>query len=463
MPLPPTQTTGLLSEARALWTLAWPIVLAQVGFMFMGVVDTIFAGPLGAHALGSLAIGNIGFFALFVIGAGTMRSLDAWVSQAWGAGRLDDCARGLAQSHWLAVILTPPLAVLMLAIPSGLDLLGYEPVLARTAEEYLRPLVWGLPAALLFAAYRSFLSAVNITVPIVIAAVVSNGANWVLDWLLIDGKLGAPALGVIGIAWSTAACRFVMFAILALTLILHPALRRFPSVLRPPDPALLLHLAAIGLPVGLAVFAEVASFGGVGVLMGLKGAVPLAAHQVALNVTALLFMVPLGLSSGAAVRCGQALGAGDPAAVSRAGNTALLTAVGYAALSAGTLLLFREPIARLYRVTDDVLGLAVTFLGVAAVYQLADSLQVMANGVLRGLGDTRLPLVFTIVGYLLIGMPVGWYGAFHATDDPVWLWHGLTVGLSIVAVLALLRFRWQVGHLRRTQAGAPGRQRPPIA
>jgi len=438
-------------------------VIAQVGFMLMGVVDTVFAGPLGAESLGGLAIGNIAFFAIFVIGAGTLRSLDAWVSQAWGAGRTEDCARGLAQAHWLTLLATPPLAWLCLAVPDMLSAIGYEPELAATAEAYITPLVWGLPAALLFAGYRSFLAAVNITVPIMVAAAIANGFNWVLDWVLIDGKFGAPALGVVGIAWATAACRFVMFGVLAATVFLHPALRAFPRIFRMPDMALMRHLAGIGLPIGLTIFAEVGAFGGVGVLMGLKGAVPLAAHQVALNVTALLFMVPLGLSTGAAVRCGQALGARDPEAVNRAGTTALLNGVLYAALSASLLVVFAEPVARLYRVTDDVMELAVVFLGVAAIFQLVDCLQVLGNGVLRGLGDTRLPLAFTLLGYGILGIPLGWLGAFRLTDDPIWLWYGLTIGLTVVAGLAILRFRWQIRRLRAELGGSPGRQRPPLA
>lgn len=416
--------------------------------MFMGVVDTVFAGPLGAESLGALAIGNISFFALFVFGAGTLRSLDAYVSQAFGAGRLDDCAKGLAQAHWIAIGLTPPIAAAVLLVPSFLDLIGYEPELVAVTRQYIVPSVWGLPAGLFFAAYRSFLSAINVTVPIMIGAVAANICNFGLDWLLIDGKLGAPALGVIGISWSTAACRGVMLSVLVATVAFHPKVRQFPSVWRRPDPVLIKTLLRIGIPVGLTIFAEVGAFGCVGVLMGLKGALPLAAHQIALNVTSLLFMVPLGISSGAAVRCGQALGAGSVEAVERAGWTALLVGVAYAVVSASILWFMRVPIARLYRVTDDVLELAVVFLGVAAWFQLVDVLQVLGNGVLRGLGDTRLPFLFTLIGFGCLGMPMGAMGAFLLTDDPVWLWYGLTLGLAVVAVLAVLRFRWQVRRLR---------------
>ncbi len=450
--LPPTETTGLAQEARALWTLSWPIVLAQVGFMFMGAVDTVFAGPLGPESLGALAVGNIAFFALFVLGAGTMRSLDAYASQAWGAGRLDDCAEGLAQAHWLALVMSPPLIAAVLLVPTALAFAGYDPALVAVTRAYVVPSVWGIPAGLLFAAYRAFLSAVNLTRPIMLAALLANVCNVGLDWVLIDGKLGAPALGVVGISWATTACRGVMFGVLASAVALHPRLRGFPTVLRRPLPAVMAALLRLGLPVGLAVFAEVGAFGAVGGLMGLKGAVPLAAHQVALNATALLFMVPLGLSSGAAVRCGQALGAGDPEAVDRAGRTALWSGVAYSVVSASALFFLRVPIAGLYRVTGEVLDLAVVFLGVASLFQLVDVLQVLGNGVLRGLGDTRLPFLFTIVGYLVLGTPFGVLGAFVLGDDPIWLWYGLTLGLAVVAALALLRFRWQVRRLRAEAA-----------
>lgn len=434
--------------------LAWPIVLAQVGFMLMGVVDTVFAGPLGAESLGALAIGNIAFFALFVLGAGVLRSLDAYTSQAWGAGRVDDAAKSLSQAHWLALGLVGPIGALIWSVPSFLAFIGYEPELVAVTRDYIQPILWGLPAGLLFAAYRSFLSAVNVTVPIMVAAVVANAANFGLDWLLIDGKLGAPALGVVGIAWSTAACRWVMFSVLGATVALHPAFRDFPPILRRPDPAMLRELLTVGVPIGFTIFLEVGAFGGVGVLMGLKGAVPLAAHQVALNATALIFMVPLGLSSGAAVRTGQALGAEDPEAVARAGHAALAFGLGYAALSSFVLFTLRWPIGRMYRVTDDVLEVAVVFLAVAAVFQLVDVLQVLGNGVLRGLGDTRLPLLFTLVGFGVLGLPGGYVGAFVLSDDPIWLWWGLTVGLAVVAVLAVARFQWQLRALRARYGSA---------
>ncbi len=457
MLVPPTETRTLAEEGAALLRLAWPIVLAQVGFMFMGVVDTVFAGPLGAESLGALAIGNIAFFALFVLGAGVLRSLDAVTSQAWGAGRTDDAAKSLSQAHWLALLLMGPIGVLIWLVPDFLLLIGYQPELAGITRDYIQPMLWGLPAGLLFAAYRSFLSAVNVTVPIMVAAVVANLANVGLDWLLIDGKLGAPALGVVGIAWSTSACRWVMFGVLGATLLLHPAFRDFPPVFRRPDPDLLRHLLGLGVPIGLTIFLEVGAFGGVGVLMGLKGAVPLAAHQVALNATALIFMVPLGLSSGAAVRTGQALGSKDPEAVARAGHAALAFGLAYAALSSVTLFTMRRPIGELYRVTDDVLEVAVVFLGVAAVFQLVDVLQVLGNGVLRGLGDTRLPFLFTLVGFGVLGLPGGYVAAFVLTDQPIWLWWGLTLGLAVVAVLAVSRFEWQLRALRaRFGAAAPG-------
>ena len=448
MSIPPTQTTSFASEAKELWTLSWPIATAQVATMLMGVVDTLFAGPLGSEPLAALAIGNISFFALFVLGAGTLRALDAHVSQAWGRDDPEDAARGLAQGHWLALIVSVPVALLILSVPRFLEFIHYDPALVEHARDYIAPLVWGVPGGILFSAYRSFLSGTNVTRPMIVAAVVANVVNLLLDWVLIDGKLGAPALGVTGIAWATSVCRWVLFGVLLLASRWHPAYRGFPSRLRAPDPALILRLAALGLPIGVTIFAEVSAFAGTGVLMGLKGAEPLAAHQVALNAAALFFMVPLGLSSGAAVRCGQARGANDVEAIARAGWTAYGVVVVWAALSATAIGLLRGPIAAAYGVDGEVLSLAVTFLGVAALFQLGDCIQVMGNGVLRGLGDTRLPMVFTLLGYGGIALPFGWFGAFVLGDDPIWLWYGLTLGLALVGALTLARFAWQLKRLR---------------
>ena len=422
--------------------------------MAMGVVDTLFAGPLGAVPLGGLAIGNIAFYAIYVLGGGTLHAMEPMVSQAFGAGRPADAVRALSAGRWLAFLLAVPLTGLLLAVPSGLRAIGYGEELVRVAQSYLVPMMLGLLPALLFTAYRGYLSAVNVTRPIAVGAVAANLLNVLLDWLLVDGKFGAPALGVPGIGWSTTACRLLMLVVL-----LFAARARFAQDgQRPrwtPEWPRVRRLALMGLPLGGALFAEVGAFGGVGVLMGLLGEVPLAAHQVGLNVTALLFMVPLGLGSGAAVRCGQALGAGDPERVRIAGTTALLNAAAFAVVSGSLLYFGAEAIARAYRLPPEVFDLAVTFLSVGAAFQIADCLQVMGSAVLRGLGETHRPLMYTLLGYGGLAMPFGYVTAFVLGWAPVSLWYGLTIGLATVAILAVRRFYHLVHELQTgVQEGA---------
>jgi MATE family multidrug resistance protein len=442
-----------VNEFKKLWALAMPICITQIAFVAMGVVDTIIAGPMGAEALAGLALGNTIYFGILIFGKGLLMSLDTWVSQAYGGGRDDEVAAGLAQGLWLAAAVTPFLLLGMWAVIPTLEWVGYNPVLCRVAAAYLGPLMWGVLPALLFGAYRSALAAVDITRPVMFVALAANVVNYGLDRWFIVGGFGIDPMGVEGLAWSTTGCRLVLFIPTALIWTLGVG-KRFGTLLRLPDPRILAALAAIGVPVGLQYLLEVWCFSGATILMGAKGEVPLAAHQIALNVASLMFMVPLGISSAAAVRCGQTLGAGDTEGVKRAGWTAFGSGLGVAIVAASMLALFAVPITGVYEPPPEVAALAVSLLGIAAVFQLVDATQAIGVGVLRGLGDTRFPLGVVVFGYGAIGLPVGYWLAFVASDDPRGLWWGLVAGLTTVAVVLLLRFRWLLGRLP-TAVGTP--------
>ena len=432
-----------MSELRALWKLAFPIVISQIGFVSMGLVDTLIVGPMGPEALSAMSLGNTFFFGILIFGLGTIMALDSWVSQAFGANDLEGCSVGLVQGIWLAVGLWPILVLAMMATPSLLRVCGYEPAMIELMEVYLDPLRWGVLPALLFKTYRCALAAVDVTKPLVVAAVLANLANWGLDVWFIHGGMGLPALGVEGVAWATTACRLVLFAPLFLTVHLGPRFRHYPRPSLGPDLAVLKSLWKVGLPIGLQYGIEVGCFSGAAVLMGLKGAVPLAAHQVAQNVAALLFMVPMGIGAAAAVRTGQARGAGSAEGVRRAGWAAIYSGLGFAALSATLLALGRHEIVALYRVAPEIFLLSVDFLLIAAVFQLGDAIQAISLGVLRGLGDTRVPFFIVLAGYGLAAAPIGIGGAFYWTDDPRWIWYGIATGLFVVAVALVVRF-WAI-------------------
>ena len=434
-----------MSELKSLWKLAFPIVISQVGFVSMGLVDTLLVGPLGADALSAMSLGNTFFFGILIFGLGTLMALDSWVSQAFGAGDLDRCATGLVQGLWMALGLWPVLVLAMLAVKPCLLLVGYDPAMVELMEIYLAPMRWAVLPALLFKTYRCALASVNVTRPLVIAAVVANVANYLLDLWFISGGIGVPPLGVKGVAWSTAACRVVLFLPLLFSVHFSGRFAHYPRPSLAPSAAALKKLFLIGVPIGLQYGIEVGCFSAAAVLMGLKGSVPLAAHQVALNISALLFMVPLGIGAAGAVRTGQAHGAGSPDGVRKAGWTALGTGLVFALCTAALLGFGRGPIVELYRLDRGIYLLAVDFLLIAAAIQLGDAIQAISLGVLRGLGDTRVPLLIILAGYGLAAAPVGIGGAFFWTDDPRWIWYGLAVGLCTVAVALALRFH----HLSR--------------
>ncbi len=450
--------SGVRDEIEKLWRLAAPICVTQIAFVSMGVVDTVMAGPIGADALAALALGNTLFFGFTIFGKGLLMSLDTWVSQAFGAGRNEDVADGLAQGFWIALGVTPLLLVAMWSVVPALGLVGYDAALCELAATYLGPLMWGVLPAMLFAAYRGALAAVNVTRPVMFVALLANVANYLLDVWFVEGGWGLEPLGVEGLAWSTTGCRLVL--LLPTAAIWHAGVgRRFGTVFQSPKPAVLKALVAIGLPVGLQYLLEVWCFSGATVLMGLKGEVPLAAHQIALNVASLVFMVPLGISAAAAVRSGQTLGAGDHDAVRRAGWTAFGSGLAVALVAAAVLSTFPEWIVGIYEPPPEVAALAVSLLGIAAIFQFVDATQAVGVGVLRGLADTRISLAAVVVGYGLIGLPVGYVLGFVVGDAPEGLWWGLVAGLSTVAVLLVLRFMVLLRNLPKA-VGPTGTESP---
>jgi multidrug resistance protein, MATE family len=438
------------SELRSLLTLAWPIVVAQVGMSLMGFVDTVLVGPLGAEALSALALGNTLYFGLLILGKGTLMSLDAHVSQAYGAGDLTECRRGLIQGMWMVAAIAPLLVFGMTWIPDLLTALGYDPAMSELARLYLGPLRWGVPISLLFTVHRSFLSAVDVTRPLLISAVVANVANVVLDLWFIRGGYGISPLGVEGVAWATSACRFALLAPVAWVAWFRADFKRFVVPSWAADPVLIRRLLGIGIPVGLQYFAEVSAFSGAAIMMGILGPTPLAAHQICLNAVAVAFMIPLGIGSASAVRTGQAIGARDGRGLHLAAWTGIGVAFVYSLGTATIFAVFPDVIAGFYGVDGAVFTLALEFFAVAALFQVGDSIQAVAVGVLRGLADTRAAFVLALVGYVGLATPIAIVGAFVLDDDPVWIWWGLLIGLSVAAALMCARIYVQV----RKQAAA---------
>jgi MATE family multidrug resistance protein len=437
------------SELLALLRLAFPVVVVQVGLYLMGVVDSIMVGHLSAEALGAVALGNVYFFAVGVFGMGLLMALDPLVAQAVGAGDEPAIARAVQRGLLLAVALGVPCSLLLLLAEPGLLLLGQPPALARDAGIYSRCLVPGVLPFYGFIVLRQTLQARELMRPIVLTIIGANIANVFLNWILIFGRLGAPQLGVAGSAWATTASRWLM--VLGLLTLAWRELRPHLLPLQrevlewPP----LVRMLAIGSPIGLQNVMEYGVFGTVALLMGRLGTIPIAAHQVAINLASLTFMVPLGIAGAAAVLVGQAVGRGDPAGARRAARAALACGAAFMTITALIMLAVPAPLARIYSREAPVVALAAALLPIAGTFQVVDGLQVVSLGILRGLADTRVPFLIALLGFWLLGFPVSLALGFQRGLGAIGLWWGLVVGLAAVAFLLLARVRARL----RTEVG----------
>ena len=434
----------ILAEMSPTLALAGPVVLAELGWMAMGVVDTVIVGGLGAEAIGAVGLGSIAFFTTAVFGMGLLLGLDTLVSQAFGAGDLDDCRRSLAQGVLLALAMTAPLmGVVLLAIPPLLAAMGVEPGVLRETLPYLRASSYGTLPLLIYAAFRRYLQAVGHVAPVMFALLSANLVNALGVWALVYGRLGLPTLGIEGAGWATSFSRVYMAAVLIAVALWHD--RRsaggpgFVANLRHyrPDAARLRRLVELGLPAALQLTLEVGVFGAVTALAGRLDASSLAAHQVVLQVSSVTFMIPLGLGSAGAVRVGRAIGRRDLASAARAGWATLVLTAAFM-ISAGVVITL-VPRLIISGFTSDpaVAALAVPLLFVAAGFQLFDGVQGVTTGNLRGTGDTRVPMLCHALAFWAIGLPTAYALAFPLHLGVLGLWLGLSLGLGVAGCILL--------------------------
>ena len=432
------------TEIRALTTLALPLVVAQLAQMAMGVVGTMVAGQISVRALAAQGLGATAFSLILILAFGVMSGLDPHISRAVGAGDDARAARLFQQGLWQSVLLGLPLALAIPFAGRGLRWMGQDPGVMADVQEYLNWTAIGLVPAMAFAAARSFLSALGETTLIMRAAVLANVAHVGLCLWLGLGGLGVPKLGMAGIGIAAVLCRLLFLAVLWWGMRRHPRLRQMSLGWVRPDTQLLRVVLRSGLPLGLQYGLEASGFALVTFWMGLLSAEALAAHEVALNIAALSFQVPFAIATAAAMRVGHAVGRQDEPGIAIAGWTALQVGVVYAGLAGLAMLALRAPMAALYMPHGDAETLLLTssFLMIAAAFQLADGAQAIGFGVLRGLDDTRVPVLFNVLGFSMLGLPLGFTMVFVRHQPATWLWWGLSLALAVVAVGLALRFRW---------------------
>jgi MATE family multidrug resistance protein len=441
-------------ELGPMLRLALPVIAADFGWISMGLVDTLMVGPLGPAAIGAVGTGSILYMAVMMLGFGVLFALDTFVSQNFGAGRIAECHRWLFAGVQLAAVLTVGLTALSIALLAALPALGQHPEVLAHLEPYLWHLLWGTPALLAYQVARRYLQAVHVVRPIMYGLVLANLVNVAVNWVLIHGHLGFPAYGVVGAAWATASSRGALAVFLWIVLIhvsrdSRSGLRDVPFQW---DPARIQALVRLGAPAALQILLEVGVFAAASALAGRIAPAAVAAHQIVLNVVGAIFMVPYGISSAAAVRVGHAIGRGDPRGARHAGWVALWMAL--CAMSVSATLFATAPGALLWPFTDDpdVLRTGVGLLLIAAVFQLFDGLQTVSTGALRGLGETKLPMIANLIGHWGIGLPIAYVLCFEYGWGAQGLWAGLAVGLILIG--GVLTGVWHWRSLRPPSAAA---------
>jgi multidrug resistance protein, MATE family len=435
---------SIRQQIRPVLTLALPLILAELGWMSMGIVDTMMVGHMANPALNiaAAALGQVLYNTLGFGIAGILLGLDTYLSQSHGAGKFDEANRWLLHGLVLAAILAAIFMGLIALAPIAMMRLPIDHQILLGATSFLRALNWGTPVLFFYFTLRRYLQAFNHVRPIAMALVTANLINVLGNWLLIYGHswgpIQIPALGLTGSGLSTSISRayLALFVVIAVWRVEHQNNYGLRTMLRHIESTRLTRLALLGAPAGGHIFVEISIFATVTFLIGTMGPLPLSGHEIALNCASFTFMVPFAISAAAAVRVGQAIGRKAPQEAASAGWTAILFGAACMATFSAILFLIPHHIARAFTPDPNVIAATIPLLFVAALFQFFDGLQITATGALRGAGNTHAGLIVQIIGYWIIGLPIGYVLAFRLHHGAVGLWLGLCAGL-IVAGLSL--------------------------
>ena len=455
----PKQRQTWRGEARAMATLAWPLILTNVAQALINATDVVLLGWAGARTLAAGTLGVNIYFAFLIFGMGLVTAAAPMLSREIGARAhsVRDVRRTVRQTMWAATAIAVPVWIVLWNSAAILIAIGQDPGLAEDAQTFVRALQWGLLPYLYFLVLRSFVSALERplwSLVVGLGAVLFNG---VINYGLIFGHFGLPKLGLLGAGIGSAAANFLMFLGMALVVTWHPCFRRYRLFGRfwRPDRERFAAVWRLGLPIAITLGLEITVFNAAVFLMGLIGTEAIAAHAIAIQIAALSFMVPMGLAQAVTVRVGLAYGRRDRLGIARAGWTAFGLGVGFMACTAMIMLAIPDRLVSLFLDEADpanarVIPLAISFLFVAAVFQIVDGAQVVGAGMLRGLHDTRVPMIYAALGYWAIGLSISVGLAFGLGWGGVGIWIGLATGLASVAVLMIVRW------IRRERLGLTG-------
>ncbi len=441
------------NEIVRLLGLSYPLIVNNLSLAGMQFADTVMSGRLGAVNLAAVAVGGSVWFFAFTIGLGIMMAISPIAARHFGAGNPELIGRYTRHGIYLAVAFGIPvtLAAHQLVQPL-LDLIGVDSEFRGLTVGYTKAISWGAPGIFIFLALRFTTEGIGETRPIMFTSIFALTCNVFLNWVLMYGNLGAPALGAVGCGYASAITMWLIAIILWIYMLLRPAYRplRIFAKLSLPRPAVLKEVLVLGIPIAVMVTAEAGLFNAVAVLMGTRGTEITAAHQIAINFAATMFMIPLALSSAITVRVGHELGRGSPERARYAGKFGIFVCGAFMACSAIFLLVFRDAVVGIYTAVPVVKGIAISLLLMAAIFQIADGVQIGAAGALRGYKDTRLPMLINTFAYWMLAFPLAYLAAVTWVLPPNYVWGGFVIGLGVAALLLTQRF------LRISRASLPG-------
>lgn len=455
-PVPDTALPSFRSQARAVLGLGLPLIGSHMAQFGLHVTDTIMLGWYSVADLAAGALGATVFFAFFTFGAGYANAVMPMVATAAARDDETEVRRATRMGLWLSLIFSALVLPFFLWSTPILNTLRQEEEVALLGGTYLAIVGFGLAPALMVMVLKSYLAALGRTQVVLWVTVMAVFVNIFFNWMFIFGNLGVTEMGARGAALASVLVQLFTLGVMLAYAVWLPALRRYAIMVRfwRPDWVAMRAVNALGLPIGLAMLAESGMFAASAVMMGWLGTQTLAAHSIALEITAMFFMIHMGLSNAATVLVGRARGRRDLPGMRAAARASVIMSMAVALLTMAIYLAFGEFMVGAFLAPDNperavIIPLGVTLLWVAALFQLADGGQAMAMGLLRGIQDTKVPMVIATVSYWLIGIPAGYALAFLLGLEGVGLWFGLVVGLSVAALALMHRF-WRA--LRQAEA-----------
>lgn len=456
-------TPTRLEEAGAILRLAGPLIVNTLSIAGMQFADAVMAGRLGAEALAAVAVGAGVWLLGFTVCLGLLMAISPIAARYYGAGEPAMIGRYTRQGLVLALFMGLIFLVLgRTLVAPALVFFNIDVAFRDVTEGYVRAITLGAPAICGFLALRFTSEGIGYTRPIMYTSLFALASNVFFNYAFMYGRFGAPAMGAIGCGLASAVTMWLMLLLLGSFVVLHPRYRPLDIFVRLPPvrPAVLGEILALGAPIAVTITAEVGLFAAVSILMGTLSAEITAAHQIAINFASTMFMVPLALSAAITIRIGHALGSGNPEAARFSGTTGISMCAVFMSCSAAVLLLFRDAVVSLYTSDAAVSAIAVNLLLMAAIFQVADGVQIGAAGALRGYKDTRIPMVVNTVAYWVLAFPLAYVAAIVYRAPPAYIWAGFVLGLSAAAIMLTIRYlsvsrKALAGSNRRTAVVQP--------